>query len=227
LLALLPCLLSAGCALTDETIHLPSPEEVAVASQRGGGRPLAITMRFADGRRDAQRCGMKKNGYNVDTASVLCAEDPSTLVPLVLARELRSAGFRVVVDRRPNAASLPADTIPVLSGTIEQLFIEFKSNFFGGVMEADVGLFLTVRTPDGRMARRRFFVKGQEGSTFATVDDMRAALVSAVHELMLDVVGAVANLMDNVPMQPAPPPPRPAPPPPSPENGEAPAPEAG
>ncbi|HEY4186844.1 MAG TPA: YajG family lipoprotein [Polyangia bacterium] len=158
---------------------------------------------FGD-RRSARRCGMKKNGYNADTANVLCSSAPNFSLGDLVASELSAAGFKVLSN--PNQAG--PSTI-VLVGTVEQLFVEPKLNYFTSSFETDVALKLSARTATGLLAERRFYVKGEEATVFASEQDMQKSLDSGVRQLVTSVVGAVANLADEVPPVPRVPPPGP------------------
>jgi hypothetical protein len=178
-----------GCALTDETINPPRRSEVATGSRRGGNREIVVVAPFGDSRPDSSRCGMKKNGYNVETAKVLCGTAPQYFLPDLLTQELVASGFRVFrKGPRPGAA--------MVHGQVVQYFVEPKYNVFSGAIEADIGLTLVVDTPDGFTARRRFYVKGEEGSLWASLEDKQTASDRAVRELLLDTVGAISNLLD-------------------------------
>ena len=185
-------LVISGCALTDVTLQSPQPFEVAPGSRRGQGREIVVVRPFRDDR-SASRCGMKKNGYNVDSANVLCSAPANMLADLV-ARHLSLAGFRVLRDRRDASRS----TI-ILTGALEQLFVEPKSNYFSGEIETDVALRLWATTSYGFSAERRFYVKGDEATFFASNDDIQRSFEAGVRQLVTGVVGAVANLSERLP----------------------------
>jgi uncharacterized lipoprotein YajG len=204
LLAASASLWLAGCALTDATLAEPRRNQVQNSSRRGENRDIVLVHPFAT-RRNERRCGMKKNGYNMDTASVFCASSPTIMLPDILARQLSQAGFNVHHDPRAAGPS----TI-VLTGVVDMLFVEPKHNFFTVTMETDIGLTLTAKTASGLSAQRTFYVKGEEATFFASEEDMLRSLESALRQLSLSVVGAVANLADrfpagSVPERPAPP----------------------
>lgn len=204
-------LLASGCALTDVTLQPPQQFEVAPGSRRGQGREIVVVRPFRDAR-STSRCGMKKNGYNVDSASVLCAAPGRTIADLV-ADHLSQAGFRVLRDRRDASPS----TI-ILTGSLEQLFVEPKSNYFSVEIETDVALRLRATTSYGFSAERRFYVKGDEATFFASDDDMQRSFDAGVRKLVSGVVGAVANLSEHLPPAPTAEPLVPLPPPPSPAD---------
>jgi hypothetical protein len=191
-LALLLFVAPLGCAFTNETVKPPQVEDVITRAQRGGGRTVVVAESFVDRRPDRARCGMKKNGYNVDSAKLLCAGSPDEFLPQLLAYELRAVGFRVFMS---SGAKVPAADA-VISGSVQQYFIEPKLEFFGSAMEADVGLNLTVRLADGRVAERRFYAKGEEATLFNMLEDAQTAASAATRELLASAAGAVANLLD-------------------------------
>lgn len=65
------CLLEAGCAFTTMQLTLPT-KTAGIPRDAGGGRQVVV-MPFADERAIGDRCGMKKNGYNMDTADAVTA----------------------------------------------------------------------------------------------------------------------------------------------------------
>ena len=158
-------------------------------------------------RRPQSRCGMKKNGYNWETASVFCPAAPESTVPDVLARELAVAGFTVL----RNASDAGPNTI-VLRGAVDQLFVEAKVNFCWVTFETDIGVSLTAETGTGLSASRHFYVKGEEASLFASDGDIQRSFESGVRQLAVAVAGAVANLAERWPPQPVDAPPEPLPP---------------
>ena len=199
---------ASGCALTDVTLQPPPQFEVAPGSRRGQGREIVVIRPFKDAR-PASRCGMKKNGYNQESASILCRAPASTIADLV-AHHLSQAGFRVLDDRR---AASPSAII--LTGSLEQLFVEPKNNFFSVEIETDVALRLSASTTYGFSAERRFYVKGDEATFFAADGDMQRSFDAGVRQLVSGVVGAVANLSERLP---PPPPVEPFVPPPLPPS---------
>jgi hypothetical protein len=189
----------AGCAFGDVEVRAPSAKDVSTGSHRGAGREIALQRPFLD-HRAQDRCGMKKNGYNMDTAKVTCSQAPADTIAYLVAHELWAAGFKVLDD----PAKAGPSTI-VLSGTVEQAFVEPKLNFSYAVLETDVSLLLTARTGAGLVAERRFFVKGEEATVTASDEDIQRSYESGLRQLVTAVVSAVANLADHVPADGAPP----------------------
>jgi hypothetical protein len=136
---------------------------------------------------------MKKNTYNSDTANIHCNTSPESSLPRLLADGLTAAGFRVLTNRSQTTPS----TL-VLTGRLDQMFIEPDSNFFNATWETDIALYLKVTTGTGLLAERTFSVKGEE-ATFLSETDAQKSFNSAVHKLVIAVVGALANLSDRFP----------------------------
>jgi hypothetical protein len=185
--------LASGCALTDARLAPPLPKEVATGSRRGAQREIVVLLPFANKRAQA-RCGMKKNGLGMDTASVRCAEAPEATLGALVVAELSAAGFKV--SRDLNAAG---PSTLVVSGALEQTFMEPYSNGFTLAFETDLALRLTAWTRTGLIAERRFYVKGEEATYFASEADMDRSYQSAARQLVASVVGAVSNLADRAP----------------------------
>jgi hypothetical protein len=189
----LAALALTGCAFGDVTVKQPTSRDVATGSHRGESRTIVLVRPFKNQRRQA-RCGMKKNGYNMDTANVLCDGAPEVFLADLLAGQLAAAGFRVLADPRQAGRS----TI-VLTGTLGQVFLEPKMDYFLATFETDISLVLTARTRAGLVATRTFYVKGNEATAFASEDDMQRSFDSGARQLVTSVVGAVANLADRFP----------------------------
>jgi hypothetical protein len=191
--ALLAAALGGGCAVTDVTLTQPARFDVAPGSRRGQGREIVVGWSFSD-RRSEVRCGMKKNAYNTDTASVYCGQ-PDRMLADLIAWHLSLAGFKVLRDRRQAGPSAI-----VLTGGLDKAFLEPKVNFFTVQLETDITLRLAATT--GLSAQRRFYVKGDQATVFAGSEDMQRSFDAGVRQLVIDVVGAVARLAEQFPAPP-------------------------
>jgi hypothetical protein len=187
----------AGCVTEELTIKLPRPEAIRTGSRRGEGREILLLGPLAS-RRPQPRCGMRKNGYNADVASIRCDEAPELAIARLLFTELGAAGFKVLTD----PAKAGPSTIAI-SALLEQAFFEPKLNYSSAVFETDVALTLTAQTRTGLVATRRFYVKGEEATYWGQKEDIERSWQSAIIVLVANVVGAVANLADEFPAAPA------------------------
>ncbi|MDB5212655.1 MAG: exported protein of unknown function [Myxococcaceae bacterium] len=181
---------TGGCAYTQATVTLPKLLQPAPPS---GGREVVLVGPFVDARRDRGRCGMKKNGYNGDTADVLCAEDPSTWVARRLASDLRAVG--VVVHDAPHGSALR------IEGTLLQFFTEPKPEAFTVELETDIHVVLTATWPSGAVADKELYVKATETSAAGNDASFQASVNDASTHMSRDLLISVLALLE----RPAPP----------------------
>jgi len=186
--------LSSACAFTDIPLTLPTRGlENTVAG--GNGRQVVVIIPFSDEREIRERCGMQKNGYNMDTADAICQSDPNTWIAKLLADELRASGFTVLSQdgpHRPGALQI--------EGSLVKIFVEPVIGFWSGSLEADLSVRLRATTETGLEAERTFFVKGWKGGTLAsTMQPYHTALHRATQALLEEMVRAIVELMDSYP----------------------------
>ena len=186
--------LSSACAFTDIPLTLPTRGlEKTLAG--GKGRQLIVVVPFSDGREIRDRCGMQKNGYNMDTADAVCQSDPNGWIAQLLADELRASGFSVLTEgtaHRPGALRV--------EGSLIKLFVEPVLGAWSGSLEADLSVKLRVTTETGLEAERTFFVKGWKGGQLAsTMQPYHTALHRATQAILEEMVRAILELMDRYP----------------------------
>jgi hypothetical protein len=139
--------LSSACAFTDVPLTLPT-QGLADTVPGGQGREVIVSIPFSDAREIRDRCGMMKNGYNMDTADAVCQSDPNTWIAKLLADELRTSGFSVLTgdeDTRPSAVRV--------EGSLLKLFVEPVIGFWAGSLEADLSVELRATTQTGLDAK--------------------------------------------------------------------------
>ena len=196
-IALVSGTLASGCAFTEIALHPPPASAMNVGPTVGGGigrgREVVLAGPLADVRLDPSRCGMKKNGYNMDTADIHCAVPPPQWLTQALADGLHSAGFVVTA-----APSSPAPAA-YINGQVVQFFVEPKVGFFSFNPEADIAVTLTVSTSNGVVADRRFYWKAVHGAALGTDDVFQAATDEATLEAVRGMVVAIAALLDRYP----------------------------
>ena len=190
--------MQAGCALTNVTVESPRQMNIGTDARRGMGRAIVLVTPFRDRRPDTQRCGMKKNGYNMDMANVNCDHGPGAELAQHLATELAAAGFRVFSSQQQ-----AGPTAMILWGDLEQVFVECDNRVFYGAIETDIALNLKVKFPNGTWYERRLYVKGEEDTFLALGGDFQRSYESGVRNILTTAVGAVLNLADHLPMAPS------------------------
>jgi hypothetical protein len=187
-------LLASGCAFT--TIPLTLPTRGLEETIPGGrGRQVIVVQPFADQRPVRERCGMQKNGYNMDTASAVCQSSPDAWIAKLLADELRASGFTVLDgDESSRTTALRID------GTLLQLFVEPVIGAWSGSLEADLSVKMRATTTSGLEAERTFFVNGWKGGVAAsTMQPYHTALDRATQTALAEMVRAILELMDRYP----------------------------
>lgn len=192
-------LLASGCAFT--TIPLTLPTRGLEETIPGGrARQVVVVQPFADQRPIRERCGMQKNGYNMDTAPAVCQSPPDAWIAKLLADELRASGFTVL---GPNDPSRP--TALRIDGTLLQLFVEPVIGAWSGSLEADLSVKLHATTISGLEAERTFFIKGWKGGQLAsTMQPYHTSLDRATQATLAEMVRAILELMDRYPQLGAP-----------------------
>ncbi|HEY8155979.1 MAG TPA: hypothetical protein VII72_17755 [Myxococcota bacterium] len=187
-------LVASACAFTDVPLTLPT-RGLDPTIPGGMGRQVIVVVPFTDEREIRERCGMQKNGYNMDTADAVCQSDPNAWIAQLLADELRATGFRVLDDRaehRPTALRI--------EGTLIKIFVEPVIGFWSGSLEADLSVKLRVATQTGLEAERTFFVKGwQGGAQMSSSGNFQRGLQRATHAIVFEMVNAILELMDRYP----------------------------
>ncbi len=184
---------ASGCALTNMILDRPAHAKVSTSMKIGQGREILLIHPFVN-RRSSDRCGMKKNGYNMDTASILCITPPEHWLVALLADELRVAGFQVI----DNPTQVSPHTLR-LDASLSQFFIEQKIGFFTVTPEADIELNVVASTLTGFQARRNFYLKGEEIAVFGTEENFRLAAEDATRQMLATVVRAVYELVQRYP----------------------------
>ena len=189
---LLPLLALSSCAFA--TVNVTPPKAPQSTGLTGGKqRAVQLVVPLADARAQPNRCGMQKNGYNMDTANVVCSVAPASWLAESLATELRTAGFTVLPSAPTGATALR------LEGKLLQFFVEPKVGFLTFTPEADIHIRLVASSPSGLLAERDFYVKGEETSLVGAESNFQSASDGATRQILGDMVRAVIELMDRYP----------------------------
>jgi ABC-type amino acid transport substrate-binding protein len=191
---LLASLSSTACAFTNIPLTLPTKGlESTIAG--GNGRAIVVAIPFSDEREIRDRCGMQKNGYDMDTADAVCQSDPNAWLAQLLADELRASGFTVLPATEPHEASAVE-----VDGSLLKLFVEPVQGAWSGSLEADLSVKLHLTSGNGLDAERTFFVKGWKGGQLvSTMQPYHTALHRATQDLLAQMVHAIVELMDRYP----------------------------
>lgn len=186
--------MSPACAFTDVPLDMPI-NGLDVTIPGGKQRSVIVVKPFSDNRKDTSRCGMKKNGFNSDTADAICKTNPGEWMSQLLADELRASEFSVSTDSPPSGTSAL-----ILEGAIMKLFVEPVIGMWSGSLETDIQVKLTAKSNSGLHAERIFFGKGiKKGVIIGTLNPYHASLKRATDEILTKMVEAVFFLMNKYP----------------------------
>lgn len=181
----------SGCAFTDVPVALPT--SVATGLSGGDGRQVVIMRNVKDERSTPDKCGIQKNGYNMETAKATCSMEPAAWVSQILATELKAAGFDVVDESAAKASAMRID------GSVLQVFVEPVIGFSTISLETDIHLRLVATSKTGLLAERDFFVKGTESGLVARAGNFETSFDRASRQVVKDMVAAVISLMNRYP----------------------------
>lgn len=185
---------SGACAFTDIPIELPTAGLEHTVSG-GKGRQVVVVIPFSDDRTMRNRCGMQKNGYNMDTADAVCQSDPAVWIAQLLSDELRSSGFSV----RTTGEDSKESALRV-EGKLLKLFVEPIIGAWTGSLEADLSVKLRETSRTGLGADRTFFVKGWKGGMMlSTRQPYQTSLHRATQAMLEEMVRAIIEMMDAYP----------------------------
>lgn len=138
------CVLS-GCALGDEKIAVAyvAPANLTIVD---GANAVTLAVNVQDGRAsNRDRIGSKKNGYGMETARILAANNVIELVRTAVEHELESLGFNI----GPGGYAVNVE--------VQTFYNDFKTTFFKLDAVAEVALNLTALNPDGTFAYSRSY----------------------------------------------------------------------
>jgi len=183
---------SCSCAFTPLQVDLPTGGP-ASSWHVAKHREVIVVTPFRDSRVTGSRCGMKKNGYNMDTADVSCNQQPQVWVSRLLSDGLRRAGFAVKeVSNFRNERN--ADGGLLLQGSLVKLFSEPVLGFWSSSIETDISVKLMAKTRSGLRAQRVFFSKGTAVASLSERDAYEASIRDATDDLIKNMVGSVIEL---------------------------------
>lgn len=189
----LPFLLLSACAFTDIKVD-PAGKHESLHLSGGDNREIVLVIPLADERVIQNRCGMKKNGYNMDTASVMCSTPPVSRLVELVAEELKSAGFNV----RTQGDTSKTSGVKI-QGTLLKFFVEPVIGFAMGSIETDINIHLVATSKNGLNAERSFFVKGTESAMAGTESNFQSSVDDATAQIVKQMVTAIITLMNRYP----------------------------
>lgn len=158
----------SGCAFTEESIPVKysAPANISVVQ---GAKNVTVNVSSADGRvSNLDRVSSKKNGYGIETAKIIAANDVVSEVGQAVQSELASLGFNV----GQGGISITAQTT--------NFYSDFKVGFWSAEAVAEVAFDLTAKGPDGAMVYSRSYrAVGIKKDVFLMTGEQAAPALSA------------------------------------------------
>jgi len=136
-----------GCALTTETIELryKQPQGVAKVS---GASDVSVKVAVIDQRQDKTTVSSKKNGYGMEMAPILAAEDVATTVRKAIESELQARGFTLGSDA----------ALVLISADLSRFYNDHKTGFFSGDSVADLNMLVSLKSKSGSILYTRMII---------------------------------------------------------------------
>lgn len=158
----------SGCAFTEESIPVKysAPSNISVVQ---GAKNVTINVSSADGRvSNLDRVSSKKNGYGIETAKIIAANDVVSEVGQAVQSELASLGFNV----GQGGIAITVQTT--------NFYSDFKVGFWSAEAVAEVAFDLSAKGPDGAMVYSRSYrAVGIQKDVFLMTGEQAAPALSA------------------------------------------------
>jgi hypothetical protein len=187
---------ATGCAFINQQVELaplPSYTERTAAPRR------VVLRDLVDARSDPTRVGVVKNGWGMDTASVVTTTDLVAAVSSALVDSLIASGWAVTRAASTVAVPVPRGEDWVVSGWLRSVMSEPIIGMWTIDLRAEAEVVLEVRTATRLFRRtvRGYHVEPDNMICLAPCMEtgLRQALANAVH----DAVRALLELSERVP----------------------------
>lgn len=135
--------MTTGCALTEDAIDVryEAPANISVVA---GAENVTVNVSSVDGRvSNRDRVSTKKNGYGMEMAKIVAANNVVQEIEKSVQNELASLGFKIG----------PGGLDVVLQTT--NFYSDFKTGFWSAEAVAEVAFDLTAKKEDGSLVYSR------------------------------------------------------------------------
>jgi hypothetical protein len=178
---------ASGCAFMDGHARLDAVP--TTSPTKGGAGREVIVFPVRDDRDAPRRCGVKRNGFGMATADVLCQPEPDQWLGQVMLRALDRAGFKVVT-------TLTAKSVDPLRIrlNLKHLFVDQVNDVFTIDLVTDVHVTIDAETDTGLLADRSFFVKGLANVLVVVDSGIQASMDDATEDIVEELVVALVDL---------------------------------
>ena len=160
-----------GCALTKGHVAMSYVPQADVGKIQGA-EAVAVKVEVADERTIKDKVSAKKNGYGMEMAPILAANDVAEVLKGAIETELKQRGFAV------------GDGSVGVVAELSKFYCDFKTGFWSGNAVAEVTMNVQVKNPDGSIAFSKL-VAGEGCKNHIELyseGNARTALNAALHD---------------------------------------------
>jgi uncharacterized lipoprotein YajG len=176
LLILVTPFIFSGCAFTTDNIEVPYSPKSSFSVMLAGAEKVTIEVQNEDQRIIKDCVSKKKNGYGMDMAKIVAANDISQTFADAVAMELENLGFKI------------GEGGKIVKVDLHRFYNEFKMGFFSIDASADGHIDVSILDKHNRV----LFKNSYKGTATDTVQlalghNARAALIKVMTALVVQV----------------------------------------
>lgn len=163
-----------GCAITTDTIAVNYQPQSGVTALRGANA-VVVDVKVKDNRLIQDKVSCKKNGFGMEMARIVTAEDVGVTFKKAMEYELKARGF-----------SLGPDAVVSIDAELTKFYSDFKMGFVSVDALAECSLGVTVKGKKGNLLfARQYTAEGAErNGMIAGGENARLALEQALSQGM-------------------------------------------
>lgn len=171
----LSSLMFGGCALSTATVDINYTPQSGVTAVENA-KSVICNVQVSDSRNEKVKVSSKKNGFGMEMAQILPAENVAVTFQKAIECELKARGFGL--GRENSLVTIDADLI--------KYYNDFKLGFFAGDAVAELNMGVTIKNKKGDLLySRQFVAEGIERNIqLMTGENAELALEKALNEGM-------------------------------------------
>lgn len=175
IIAALASLMFGGCALTTATVDIKYAPQSGVTAVENA-KSVICNVQVTDSRSEKVKVSSKKNGWGMEMAQILPAEDVPATFKKAIECELKARGFGL--GRENSVVTIDAE--------LSKFYNDFKLGLFAGDAIAELNMVVTIKNKKGDLLySHQFVAEGIERNIqLMTGDNAQLALEKALAEGM-------------------------------------------
>ncbi|QXE89806.1 YajG family lipoprotein [Geomonas subterranea] len=164
----------SGCAITTDTIAVNYQPQTGVTPLQGA-QSVVVDVKVKDNRLIQDKVSCKKNGFGMEMARIITAEDVNITFKKALEQELKARGF-----------AIGPEALVTVDAELNKFYSDFKMGFVSVDALAECSLGVTVKGKKGNLLfSRQYMTEGAErNGMIAGGDNARLALEQALAQGM-------------------------------------------